>query len=314
MPDLLVIGDLTPVMEDRLTGVYTLHKRDEIADLYAWLDTVGPGVEQVLTNGHYGVPEAIAAKLPKLKMISCYGVGYDNIDAKALMDQGIVTSHTPDVLNAEVATTAILLLMACYREILRDDAWVRSGDWETKGNAPLTRTVDNQVIGILGMGRIGQEIARKLEPWNPTILYQTRTAKDVPYEHVPDLVDMAGRCDALIVITPGGAATKHLVNKDVLEALGPEGTIVNVARGTVIDEAAMIDALQSGKLGWAGLDVFEDEPRVPEALREMQNVVLLPHMGSATVETRRAMGDLSVDNLLKFLEDGAVLTPVPECQ
>lgn len=302
MADLLQIGGITDAMRDRLTPEFTIHQEP------------GPQITQVITNGHDGVPLDVMAACPNLKMISCYGVGYDAIDTSEAVKRGIMVTHTPDVLNAEVATTAIMLLMACYRELLRDEAWVRSGNWAAKGNAPLTRSLDNQTIGILGMGRIGQEIARKLEPWNPLIIYHTRTPKDVPYEHVPDLVDMARRCDALIVITPGGAATRHLVNAEVLEALGPDGTLVNVARGTVVDEAAAIAALQSGRLGWAGLDVFEDEPQVPEALRALRNVVLLPHVGSATVETRAAMGNLSVDNLLKFKEEGTVLTPVPECR
>ena len=205
-------------------------------------------------------------------------------------------------------------MLACYRELLRDDAWVRSGDWAARGNAPLTRSPDGQVVGILGMGRIGQEIARRLAPWDPTILYHSRSPKDVPHTYVADLVEMARRSDVLICITPGGAATRHLVDAKVIAALGPAGTLINVSRGTVIDEAAMIRALQDGTLGWAGLDVFENEPEVPEALRALSNVVLLPHVGSATVETRAAMGALTVDNLLQHLADGTVRTPVPECR
>ena len=309
-----VICGLTDHMRDRLSPVFGPVLLAELDDADAWLAENGSQVRQVLTDGHHGVPARIMEALPKLDMISCYGVGYDNIDTGACVERGIVATHTPNVLNAEVATTAILLLLACYRELLRDEAWARSGDWEQHGNAPLTRSVDGQVIGILGMGRIGQEIARKLEPWSPLILYHTRSPKDVPFEHVPDLVEMARRADALIVIVPGGEATRHVVNRDVLEALGPSGTLVNVARGTVVDEAALVEALGSGKLGWAGLDVFEQEPKIPEALKAMPNVVLLPHVGSATVETRRAMGDLAVDNLLSFHKDGSVLTPVPECR
>jgi lactate dehydrogenase-like 2-hydroxyacid dehydrogenase len=311
MPDLLLIGGATETMLARMEEGFTLHRWAEHDR--DWLAENGGAITHVATNGHDGVPQEVMAALPNLRMISCYGVGYDAIDVEEAVRRGIMVTHTPDVLNAEVATTAVLLLLACYRELLRDDAWVRSGDWEAKGAAPLTRSADGQVIGILGMGRIGQEIARKLEPWSPTILYHARSPKDLPHEYVDDLVEMARCADVLICITPGGAETRHLVNADVIAALGPGGTLINVARGSVVDEAAMISALQDGTLGWAGLDVFETEPRVPAALRDLPNVVLLPHVGSATVETRAAMGALTVDNLLRHLRDGTVLTPVPEC-
>lgn len=312
MPDLLLIGGATDTMMSRLQAAFTVHKW---ADLdMDWLTGNGTKITHVATNGHDGVKPEIMAALPNLKLISCYGVGYDAINAQEAVRRGIMVTHTPNVLNEEVATTAVMLMLACHRELLRDDGYVRSGEWEAKGNAPLTRSADNQTVGILGLGRIGQAIADKLGPWKPTILYHTRSKKDVPYTYCADLVEMAKASDVLICITPGGAGTRHLVNAKVLEALGPQGTLINVARGSVVDEAALIDALEAGKLGWAGLDVFEAEPHVPEALRKMSNVVLLPHVGSATVETRAAMGKLTVDNLLQHLEDGTVLTPVPECQ
>lgn len=307
MPDLLQIGGITDTMRDRLAAAFTIHK---LADG----DYPAEAITHIATNGHDGVPADIMAALPNLKMVSCYGVGYDAIDTTECVRRGIMVTHTPNVLNAEVATTAVLLMLACYRELLRDDAYVRSGAWEANGNAPLTRSADNQTVGILGLGRIGQAIADKLAPWNPTIVYHTRTPKDVPYTYYDDLVAMARDVDTLICITPGGAATNKIVNADVIAALGPQGTLINVSRGSVIDEAAMIAALQSGMLGWAGLDVFDAEPHVPQALRDLPNVVLLPHVGSATVETRAGMGALVVDNLLQHLEDGTVQTPVPECQ
>ena len=223
-------------------------------------------------------------------------------------------THTPDVLNEEVATTALLLMLSCYREVLRDDAYLRSGDWQAKGNAPLTRSADNQTVGILGLGRIGQAIADKLAPWKSKIVYHSRNRKDVAYTYYDNLTTMAKDCDVLICITPGGPSTNKIVNAEVMEALGPQGTLINVSRGSVVDETAMIDALQSGKLGWAGLDVFEAEPAVPQALRDLPNTVLLPHVGSATVETRAAMGGLTVDNLLQHLKDGSVISAVPECK
>ncbi len=306
MPDLLQIGGITDVMRDRLEAMFKIHK---LADG----DYPEDAITHVATNGHDGVPAEVMASLPNLAMISCYGVGYDAIDVETAKSRGIVVTHTPNVLNAEVATTAVMLMMACYRELLRDEAWARSGDWETKGNAPLTRSVDNQTVGILGLGRIGQAIADKLAPFDTTIVYHSRSQKDVPYEYYADLTEMAQDVDCLICITPGGASTNKIVNRDVMDALGPQGTLINVSRGSVVDEVALVSALQEGRLGWAGLDVFEAEPKIPQALKEMSNVVLLPHVGSATVETRAAMGSLTVDNLLQHLSDGTVKTPVPEC-
>lgn len=306
MPDLLQIGGITDQMRDRLAAEFTIHR---LADGGYPSDAI----THVATNGHDGVPADVMAGLPNLKMISCYGVGYDAIDVQAAKARGIMVTHTPNVLNAEVATTAVLLMLACYRELLRDDAWVRSGDWAAKGNAPLTRSADNQTVGILGLGRIGQAIADKLAPWNTTIVYHSRTEKDVAYRYYADLVEMARDVDCLICITPGGPSTNRIVNAEVMAALGAQGTLINVSRGSVVDEPALIDALKSGALGWAGLDVFEAEPQVPQALRDLPNVTLLPHVGSATHETRAAMGGLTVDNLLQHVQDGSVISPVPEC-
>lgn len=304
MPDLLQIGGITDRMKARLEAAFTIHQTNRYnAD----------EITHIVTNGHDGVKPELMASLPNLKMISGYGVGYDAIDADEAARRGIIVTHTPNVLNEEVATTAVLLMLMCYREALRDDAYARSAAWEAKGAAALTRSPENQTVGILGLGRIGQAIADKLAPWNPTIIYHTRSKKDVPYTYYDNLVAMAHDCDVLICITPGGAATNKIVNAEVMEALGPTGTLINIARGSVVDETAMTEALQSGTLGWAGLDVFEAEPHIPEALRDLPNTVLLPHVGSATVETRAAMGALTVDNLLQHLKDGTVITAVPEC-
>lgn len=304
MADLLQIGDVTDAMKARLSAAFSIHR----------LEDFDPDkITHVITNGHDGIDPELMASLSNLQLISSNGVGYDAIDTAEAARRGINVTHTPNVLNAEVATTAILLMLACYREVLRDDAYVRSGKWEQHGNAALTRSADNQTVGILGLGRIGQEIAHKLAPWNAKILYHARTKKDVPYAYYDNLTAMALDCDVLICITPGGPLTQKIVNKEVIEALGPNGTLINVSRGSVVDEAAMIEALQSGALGWAGLDVFEAEPNVPQTLRDLPNTVLLPHVGSATVETRTAMGALTVDNLLQHLKDGTVISAVPEC-
>lgn len=308
MPDLLLIGGATDVMLARMNQKFTVHKLGE-ADLGA----VGARIEYVCTNGHDGVPKAVMDACPNIKMVSGNGVGYDGVDTAACVARGIIVTHTPNVLNAEVASTAVMLMLACYRNLLHDETWARSGNWEKKGGAPLSRSADNRTVGILGLGRIGQAIADKLIPFGSTIVYHSRSKKDVPYQYYGDLTEMAAAVDVLICITPGGASTNKIVNRQVLDALGPHGVLINVARGSVVDEDALVAALQQGSLGSAGLDVFVAEPKIPDALKSMPNVVLLPHVGSATVETRAAMGALTVDNLLQYLEDGSVLTAVPEC-
>jgi lactate dehydrogenase-like 2-hydroxyacid dehydrogenase len=312
-PDLLLIGGATDVMLERMEAEFTLHKTSDINDFDAWADEHGDKIVALATNGHDGVPAHVMAACPNLKVASAYGVGYDAIDTDACVARGIKVSHTPNVLNAEVANTVLMLMLAGFRNLLADERHARSGEWESSGNAPLSRSPDGRVVGVLGMGRIGQEIAERLQVFGSEILYHTRSKKDLPYEYCDDLVAMAKRVDVLVCITPGGPETEKLVNKQVLEALGAEGMLINVARGSVVDETALIEALQTGKLGSAGLDVFEEEPHIPNALKEMDNVVLLPHVGSATVETRAAMGKLTVDNLLQWKQDGSVLTPVPEC-
>jgi len=310
---LLLIGRATQRMLEAMAADFTVHELFAQEDQEAWLTQYGASITAIATDGHWGAKPEVLQHLPNLQIISCYGVGYDNIDAAACAARGIVVTHTPDVLNAEVANTAILLWLATSRRLIRDDRHVRSGDWE-KGAAPLTRSVENRRVGILGLGRIGQEIARRIEVFSPTIAYHSRNEKPgVAYRYYADLTDMARDIDTLICITPGGAATRQLVNRAVIDALGPEGTIINVGRGTVVDEAEMVQALIDGRLGAAGLDVFEFEPKVPQALKDMDNVTLLPHVGSATAQTRQAMGDLVTGNLAQFQRDGTVISPVPEC-
>ena len=313
-PRLLQIGTVTDRMAARLAAGFSVLRLFDQPDRAAFLAAEGPGIAAVVTDGHWGVPPEVMEALPDLKVISSYGVGYDAIDAGAAAARGILVAHTPDVLNDEVADTAILLWLAVSRRLVAADRWVRSGDWEARGPFPLTRTVQGRTVGILGMGRIGRTIAERAQAFGARVIYHSRTPKDVPYCRVPDLARMAAQVDVLICITPGGAGTRHLVNAEVLDALGPEGILINVARGSVVDESALVAALAAGRLGGAGLDVFEAEPKVPDALKAMENVVLLPHVGSATVETRTAMGDLVCDNLDRFLADGTVLTPVPECR
>jgi lactate dehydrogenase-like 2-hydroxyacid dehydrogenase len=317
MPDkpvLLQIGGFNDRMEAALAPEFEIHRLFEAADREALLAEIGESVAAICTDGHWGVPADVFAACPNIRVVSSYGVGYDGIDTDEAISRGILVAHTPGVLNDEVATTAILLWLAVSRRLVPQDAWARSGRWETEGNAPLTRSVQNRKVGILGFGRIGQTIARLAEAFGAEIHYTARSEKDMPHAFHESAEALARAVDVLIVITPGGAETRHMVNAAVLDALGPEGILVNVARGSVVDETALVTALEDGRLGGAGLDVFEEEPKIPDALKRMENVVLTPHVGSATVETRQAMGDLTCDNLLQWRRDGTVKTPVPECR
>lgn len=313
-PRLLQIGTITDRMRDALVPHFDIDLLFEQEDRGAFLMEHGPDILAVLTDGHYGVPEDVAVALSDLKVVSSYGVGYDNIDANAMAARGVKVCHTPDVLNDEVANTFVMLWLAVSRSLLAADAHARSGAWEQEGAFPLTHSVQNRRVGILGLGRIGQTIADRCAAFGAEIHYHTRSPKDVPYTYHDSAVACASAVEVLVAITPGGASTKHMVNAEVLSALGPEGLFFNVARGSVVDEAALVEALSNGTIAGAGLDVFEEEPKISDGLKTMDNVVLTPHVASATVETRQAMGDLVVENLTQWLSDGTVRTPVPECR
>jgi lactate dehydrogenase-like 2-hydroxyacid dehydrogenase len=253
------------------------------------------------------------ARLPKLQIVASFGVGYDHIDAVAAGKHGIVVTNTPDVLTEEVADTAVGLLLCTVRELPQAERHVRAGKWP-KGNYPLTRgTLRNRSVGLVGMGRIGRAIAHRVDAFGLPIAYHTREPRpELAYRHYPRLIDMARAVDTLIVIVPGGAATKNMIDATVLEALGPDGIVINIARGSVVDERALIAALKERKIMAAGLDVFVNEPEVPEELLTMDNVVLLPHLGSASIFTRERMDQLVVDNILAWASGKPPLTPVPE--
>jgi lactate dehydrogenase-like 2-hydroxyacid dehydrogenase len=253
------------------------------------------------------------SRFPKLEIVASFGVGYDHVDSSYAREHNIVVTNTPDVLTEEVADVAMGLLIATLREFVKADRYLRSGLWTTQ-NYPLSvGSLRDRKVGIVGMGRIGQAIGRRLEASRVPVVYHSRKpAADVSYKHYPDLIEMAKAVDTLIVIVPGGAATANLINADVLKALGPRGVVINVARGSVVDEPALIAALKSGTILAAGLDVFAKEPAVPDELRAMQNVVLLPHIGSASVVTRNAMDQLVVDNLKAWFAGKPPLTPVTE--
>ena len=308
-PVLLQIGKVLPTMAARLgAGFEVIAYNDDVASL------AGVTEDVVAVATMKGITDETMAALPNLKVISSFGVGYDSINADAAAARGIIVCHTPDVLNDEVADTAIMLWLAVSKELVPSEAWARSGDGETKGNYPLTRSIRGRKVGILGLGRIGQTIAELAEVFGAEVSYHTRSEKDVPYRYYSDLVAMARDVEVMFVITPGGPATEKLVNAEVMAALGPEGILINVARGSVVDEAALVEALTSGALGAAGLDVFEEEPKVHDGLKGLKNVVLVPHIGSATVETREAMGALVCENLDAWARDGRCVTPVPECK
>jgi lactate dehydrogenase-like 2-hydroxyacid dehydrogenase len=253
--------------------------------------------------------------LPKLEIIGYFGMGYESVDATHAASRGVVVTNTPDVMNEEVADVAVGLLLSCVREFAKAEQWLREGSWKSKGSYPLSAaTLRGRSIGIYGMGRIGTAIARRLEAFGVTVGYHNRSRNDsVPYRYYPTLLDMAASVDTLISVAPGGPSTEKAINAEVLAALGPEGVVVNVGRGTTIDEAALAEALTRGIIRGAALDVFADEPNVPQALLDAPNTVLLPHIASASRRTRQAVADLCVDNLISWFDDGRPLTPVREC-
>ena len=310
-PDVLLIGPLRPVLAK---GFADFSVRKLPADNRAAFFAGNAGLRAIAVSAPVEpVDDALFARLPKLEIISSFGVGYDHIDAVAAAKRGIVVTHTPDVLNEEVADTAIGLLLCTVREFPQADRHVRAGKWR-EGNYPLSKaTLRNRTVGMVGMGRIGMAIARRLEAFSVPIAYHARQPRPgLGYRHYPRLIDMARDVDTLIVIVPGGAATRNMIDTPVLEALGPDGILINVARGSVVDETALVEALKQRKIYAAGLDVFVDEPNVPDELLAMDNVVLLPHLGSASVFTREKMDQLLVDNILAWAAGKPPLTPVPE--
>jgi lactate dehydrogenase-like 2-hydroxyacid dehydrogenase len=311
--DVLLIGPPKPVIVNGLAPVFNLLKFPEGKDSETFFADTAPRVRGIaVTATLERIDGAYMSRFPRLEIVSSFGVGYDHVDAAWAGAHGIIVTNTPDVLTDEVADLAIGLLLATVRQLPQGDRYLREGKW-LKGAYPLSPTLRDRTVGILGLGRIGKAIAKRIEAFGIPVHYHTRTRQsDVPYPYHATLTDLAKAVDVLIVITPGGASTHHMVNADVLKALGPNGILVNVARGSVVDEHALIEALRAKTILSAGLDVFEDEPRVPQELIEMEHVVLLPHLGSASVYTRKAMGQLVVDNLVSWFDGKGPLTPVPE--
>ena len=302
-PRVVRVGPLMPLLEEALVREYA-------APSLADVGTGTAGLEVAVTGGGTTVGAAEMDALPDLRAVVNFGVGYDNVDVAEATRRGVVVSNTPDVLTDAVADLSVALVLDVLRQVSAADRFVRRGEWAAGRRFPLTREVRGSTIGILGLGRIGRAVADRLVTFGGRIAYHSRSRKDVSWDYHPSPVALAAASDVLVVLTPGGAGTEHLVDAEVLDALGPQGYLVNVARGSVVDEGALVAALEAGRIAGAGLDVFADEPHVPAALLGRDDVVLLPHVGSATVQTREAMARLVLDNVEAFLGKGELVTPV----
>ncbi len=308
-PTVLAVARLSDYLTERLRSTFDLHDRTHLQSPDA-LDAIAGRVRAIAASGESKVPRELMTRLPALEIISVFGVGYDGIDLAAARERGLVVTNTPDVLTEDVADLAIGLMLTVARRIVLADRFVRASRW-SEGPFGLSAKVNGARLGIVGLGRIGQAIARRAEGFGMQIAYCNRRRRDdVAYRYLPTPRDLAAESDFLVVSTVGGPSTRGLIDAAVLDALGPQGTLINVARGSIVDQPALIDALRSGRLGAAGLDVFTDEPRVPAELMAMEQVVLSPHLGSATAATRQAMADLAFANLSAHFSGKPVLTPV----
>ena len=295
-----------------LQEAYTVHDCTHTTDPAAF-EQLAPRIVAVAATGESLVPADLLARLPQAKVVSVFGVGYDGVDVSAAIRHGIPVTHTPDVLTDDVADLAMGLVLSVGRTIPQADQFVRQGRWP-QGPIALGKKVSGARLGIVGLGRIGKAIAQRAQAFGMSIAYTARSQKpDVGYTYYPTAAALAAQVDFLVVITPGGAGTRHLIDAKVLQALGPQGYLINVARGSVVDEAALVAALQAGTIAGAGLDVYANEPHVPQALWTLPHVVLTPHMASATHETRQAMADLAYANLHAGVTGAPLRTPVPEC-
>jgi lactate dehydrogenase-like 2-hydroxyacid dehydrogenase len=315
-PALLSTGPMMPLITEQLEAAFDVHWMHMAGDLEAMLREASPRIEAVCTGSHTGVKtsEELIARLPKLRIIGNFGVGYDTVDIPAAAKRGIIITNTPDVLTEEVADTTLGLLLMTVRELSKAESYMRAGRWPQQGDYPLTPgSLRDRSIGMMGLGRIGKAITRRLEAFGlPISYYARRKQPDVAYPHYSDLVALARDVDTLIAILPGGPETQNIVNAEVLKALGPRGIFINMARGSVVDESALIAALKENTILSAGLDVFWNEPNVNPELLTIPNLTLLPHVGSASVYTRNRMGQLVVDNLLAYRDRSAPKTPVAE--
>lgn len=310
-PEVLEIVDVHPGTTAELEEAYTVHKLWLADDADAFLARVGPQVRGIATNGIAGTKGVSLAALPKLEIVGVFGVGVDAVDLQTAKSKGVRVTNTPDVLTEGVAELGMALLLDVARCVTRNDRYVRQGRWPKEGDPPLAWSLTGRRLGILGLGRIGRRVAEMASAFGMQIAYCGRSPKaDVDYAYYDDPAKLAAAVDCLVVSCVGGPTTAGLVNREVIEALGPKGWLISIARGSVVDEDALVDALVSGRLGAAGLDVFASEPQVPDALLDLDNVVLQPHQGSASEETRSAMGRLMLDNLAAHFAGRPLLTPV----
>src|SRR5271154_1024461 len=310
-PEIVLFGPAKPTIVKGLETGCTVYKAVDASDHDAFVAKHGQVRAIACAQGN--MTADLLARFPRLEIVSSFGVGYDHVDVRYAAAHGIIVTNTPEVLTEEVADTALGLLLCTVRELPQAERYVRAGHW-TKKNYPLTKaTLRNRSVGIVGMGAIGQAIARRLDAFGVPVVYHTRKPRaGLPYRHYAKLIDMARDVDVLMVIVPGGAATANMISAEVLDALGPDGIVINMARGSVIDEPALIKALADKRILAAGLDVFAKEPQVPTELIAMDNVVLLPHVGSASVYTRDKMDQLVVDNIAAWVAGQPPLTPVAE--
>ena len=311
--DVLMPSDGMSVVADLIAARLPLHRLWLEPDPDAWFAEWGPKVRAVASNGHQvTIDSAFMGRLPRLEIVASFGVGYEHIDAEWAGEHGIIVTHTPGVLDDEVADTAMGLTIMTVRRLPQAERFLRAGEWEKSG-FPLTASLRGRTMGVVGLGRIGKAIAERAKCFGLEIVYHGRRQQPgLPYRFFSSAVEMAKACDILVAAAPGGSETRHIVNADVLRALGPNGVLVNVARGSLVDERALIEALQTGTILAAGLDVYENEPHVPPELLALDNAVLLPHVGSASIKTRRAMAECMVANLAAWSEGKPPLTPVPE--
>ncbi len=311
MVDLLQVAQIPPFLVERLQKEFTLHDFVNPADPDKLLEDVGPSIRGIVAGGMKGPNANLINRLENLEIISSFSVGFDATDVVAAQARGVIVTHTPEVLTGDVADLAMTFILMAPRRIGEAERFLRSGKW-LQGRMDLGTTVRGKRLGILGLGRIGRAVARRAEVFGLNIAYHdTKPMGDLAYRSYPTLRDLAAASDMLLVACEGGTATRGLVDADVLNALGPDGFLINTARGPIVDQAALVAALSDKRIAGAALDVFDGEPQVPAELMAMENVVLTPHIASSTRETRRAMGDLVYDNLRAHFDGKQVLTPVP---
>jgi lactate dehydrogenase-like 2-hydroxyacid dehydrogenase len=311
--EVLMPAEGMPEIGERIEQRATLHRLWRSANPEAALEEIGPRIRAVVATWHSAkVGEELIRRLPNLEIITSFGVGYDHIDAVSAGARGVIVTNTPGVLDEDTADIAMFLTLAAVRRLPQAERYLREGRWPS-APFPLTASLRGRTMGILGLGRIGKQIARRARAFGLDVVYHARKAQDgAPYLYYPTLLGMAQACDILVIAAPGGAATRNIVDRDVMAALGPDGVLINIARGSLVDETALIEALKERAILAAGLDVFANEPQVPQALLELDNVVALPHVGSATRHTRLAMANLVVDNLFSWMDGKGPLTPTPE--